>query len=69
VGSRVDDIDYYIYSRYGKRYELPLLFQSMIMIVTMLGMMHLCVRVKADKVTIARTIGMTSHFLATSLAG
>ena len=35
--------------RFGKRYELPLLLQSCVMIATMLVMMHQCVRVKAEQ--------------------
>ena len=43
-------------SRFGKQYELPLLIQSVIMILAMLAMMHICVRVKADKSTVARRV-------------
>ncbi|KAI5741827.1 hypothetical protein M8J77_000076 [Diaphorina citri] len=32
--------------RFGKRYELPLLVQSIIMNILMLAMIHLCVRVR-----------------------
>ena len=45
-----------IFPRFGKRYELPLLIQSVIMIATMLAMMHICVRVKDDKVTVIRRV-------------
>lgn len=34
------------YSRFGKRYELPLLFQSIVMNIMMLFMIHLCVKVR-----------------------
>ena len=40
--------------RFGKRYELPLLLQSGIMIATMLAMMHICTAVKLDQVTVSR---------------
>lgn len=33
--------------RFGKRYEIPLLIQSIIMNVTMLAMIHLCVHVRS----------------------
>ncbi|CAI7999220.1 Solute carrier family 66 member 2, partial [Geodia barretti] len=39
---------------FGKRYELPLLLQSGIMIATMLAMMHICTAVKLDQVTVSR---------------
>ena len=39
-------------SRLGKRYELPLLTQSFIMVSTMLVMMHLCTTVKAEEGTV-----------------
>lgn len=32
--------------RFGKRYELPLLFQSIVMNLMMLLMIHLCVKVR-----------------------
>ena len=34
--------------RFGVRYELPLLFQSLLMITTMLAMVHLCVKVRRE---------------------
>lgn len=34
------------YFRFGKRYELPLLIQSIVMNVTMFVMIHLCVNVR-----------------------
>ena len=40
--------------RFGKRYELPLLIQSVIMIATMMAMMHICTAVKSDQVTVPR---------------
>ncbi|XP_039255959.1 solute carrier family 66 member 2-like [Styela clava] len=36
-----------IFFWFGRRFEYPLLAQSVIMIFTMLGMLHLCVRVKS----------------------
>lgn len=42
--------------RFGKRYELPLLLQSVIMIGTMLAMMHICASVKADQATVHRRL-------------
>ena len=50
--------------RFGKQFELPLLVQSVIMIVTMLAMVHVCVRVRADKVTVTRKV--TGRWLLTS---
>lgn len=35
-----------IYFRFGKRYELPLLLQSIVMNIMMLAMIHLCIKVK-----------------------
>ena len=31
--------------RFGRHFELPLLLQSVVMIITMLGMLELCVRI------------------------
>lgn len=37
---------FFIYSRFSKRFELPLLVQSIVMNLTMFLMIHLCVKVK-----------------------
>lgn len=52
-----------LFVRFGKRYELPLLIQSIVMIITMLGMMHLCIAVLHDKGAIVtrRLLGTFSH--------
>ena len=39
-------IVYSILIRFGHPFEIPLLAQSIIMIITMLGLVELCVRVK-----------------------
>lgn len=39
---KISDINF----RFGKRYELPLLIQSIVMNATMFAMIHLCVTVK-----------------------
>ena len=51
------------FSRLGKRYELPLLTQSIIMVGTMLVMMHLCTTVKAEEGTIVtrRLLGQSCN--------
>jgi amino acid transporter len=41
---------------FGKYFELPLLFQSIIMIATMMAMMYICVEVKSDQVTVPRRL-------------
>ena len=43
-------------SRFGKHFELPLLAQSIIMIVTMMAMMHICVEVNSEKGTVMRKL-------------
>lgn len=35
-----------LFFRFGKRYEIPLLIQSLVMNMTMFGMIHLCVNVR-----------------------
>ena len=40
---------YFTWYRFVKRFEWPLLAQSIIMIVTMLMLLHLCVRVSYEK--------------------
>lgn len=39
-----------MFFRFGKRFEAPLLIQSMVMIVTMLVMIRLCVEVQRSHV-------------------
>lgn len=36
------------FRRFGHPFELPLLWQSIIMIIAMLVMLHVCVKVKSD---------------------
>jgi len=48
----------FISSRYVKRFEWPLLVQSVIMIVAMLMLLHLCVHVSYEK---DKTITVTHH--------
>ena len=49
-------VSFYMTCRFGKHFELPLLVQSIIMIVTMMAMMHICVEVNTDKGTVVRKL-------------
>lgn len=58
--------------RFGKRYELPLLLQSIVMNVMMLAMIQLCVKVKNKNQETRGPervfTGMVSHLFRTSYA-
>lgn len=53
-----------LHSRFGKRYELPLLIQSIVMNITMFVMIHLCVNVrKKNQIIRARERIFTGWYL------
>lgn len=41
-------IDYFLFFRFGKHYELPLLIQSILMNITMFALIHLCVSIRRN---------------------